>query len=406
MRLNIRKIKIGLIILGLTAVAGLVVGIVFGLPILANYNIKAVEAEERVIIMYKTEVDEKDIEELEAMGSQIKYVYDIIPGIAAVVSKQDIADLERDEDVAYVVADEVYSIMLRDSARQIGANRVWTAVPGATGVNTRVCITDTGIDATHPALPAPIVWRDFLAGRPGPYDDHGHGTHVAGIVASRDAVDRGISPGASLLIAKVCDAGGRCWASDIIAGIDWCVANTARIISISLGGGAYDKTCDLVPTTRAANSAVDRGVVVVAASGNNGWPEHISAPACGSNVIAVGAVNKLGGRTSFSNEGEILDLVAPGVNISSTRAGGGFIQMTGTSMATPHVAGTAALILQANSLLRPAEVRTILRDTAKDLEESGGFNTIFGHGRVDAWAAYQRTLFPIAPLTREADEKE
>lgn len=396
-----KGIKIGMGILISVMVVSLVLIISGFLPIpAASSNLG-----KKVIIIYKNEVTDQDVDELEQMGGQIKYVYDIIPGIAATIEEQALDDLEMDEDVDYIVPEQIFHVMLSDSTKIIGADQVWAK--GIDGTGTRVCMIDTGIDSSHPALLTPVAWKDFVNGKPNPYDDHGHGTHTSGIVASQNSTYKGVAPGSSLMVAKVCNSTGSCATSDIIAAIEWCskgpdgsygTGDEADVISMSLGGGAYKGKCDSEPTAQASNNAVDKGVVVVAASGNDGYLNAISAPACGSKVIAVGAVDKSDGRTTFSNEGSELDLVAPGVSIVSTQAGGGFVQMTGTSMSTPHVSATCALLLQTDSSLTPAQVRTKLRDTAKDLGNPG-FDTIYGYGRVDAYAAYQAVAAPPTSAT-------
>jgi PKD repeat protein len=169
------------------------------------------------------------------------------------------------------------------------------------------------------------------------------------------------------------------------------VNNGADVINMSLGGGAYTSSCDTQPLASASNQAVDNGVVVFAASGNGYYDNALSSPACGSKVIAVGAVTESDGRVSFSNEGRELDIVAPGVSITSTIRGGAWATYQGTSMATPHAAGVAALVLQTNPSFSPTQVRNILQSTAVDLG-TAGFDTIYGYGRVDAYAAYESAL--------------
>ena len=154
----------------------------------------------------------------------------------------------------------------------------------------------------------------------------------------------------------------------------------------------YTSTCDLNSNgtinleAQAVNNAVNQGVVVAAASGNNGVDNGIVSPACASKAIAVGAIDQLDHRTAFSNEGTNLAVVAPGVAITSLRSpsnGGGFIALSGTSMATPHVVGLTALLLEKNPNLTPQQVRTTIQNTALDLG-TPGFDTIYGNGRIRA----------------------
>ncbi len=365
----------------------LLVTIIIGISSAASPNKKT------VIVLYTDDVTDEDEYDLEKIGARIKYTHKIIPAITTYVDEEDIDDIELDEDVVAVFEDMVVHTFLANSVPQIRANQVHSA--GVTGSGVKVCIVDTGVDDTHPALNPLVAEHDFVNNDPDATDDHGHGTHVAGIVASTDATYKGVAYGSSLMAAKVLDATGSGFSSDVIAGIDWCVANGAKIISMSLGGGAFTSTCDSDPLAQASNNAVNNGVVVFAASGNNGFLNAIATPACGSKVIAVGAVDKNDGRTAFSNEGTKLDLVAPGVSIVSTVPTSscqlcsttGFRSLSGTSMATPHASGIASLLLQANSFLSPKEVRDFLRETTKDLGVVG-FDTIYGYGRVDAFAAW------------------
>jgi len=227
--------------------------------------------------------------------------------------------------------------------------------------------------------------KDFVNNDDDGTDDQGHGTHVAGIIGSKDAGNGGVAPGSMLMSGKVLDNTGSGFSSWVISGIDWCVLFDADVINLSLGATRFSSPCDSRPMAMAANNAVAQGVVVVASSGNDNSPNKVDDPACGSNVMAIGATDDNDNSVGFSNRGALLDVVAPGVGILSTQIGGGFTQKTGTSMAAPHVTGTAALILQAFPGLTPAEVRTIIRDNAVDLGNPG-FDTTFGYGRVDAFA--------------------
>ncbi|MCF2137373.1 MAG: S8 family serine peptidase [Candidatus Thorarchaeota archaeon] len=279
-----------------------------------------------------------------------------------------------------------------------GAEDAVDVVPGnvaGTGVN--VAILDTGIDYTHPDLDA--VYKggyDFVDDDSDPKDQNGHGTHCAGIVAAEDNGDGviGVAPKASIYAVRVLDAYGSGSTSDIIAGIDWAIDHNMDVISMSLGGGGFDSAFN-----DAINRAYDAGIVVVAASGNDG-KESISYPAAYDNAIAVGAIDSSHNLADFSNYGPEQEVVAPGVDIYSTMPtytvtlnywwyGGhskNYDTMSGTSMATPMVAGVVALILSANPDLTPAEVRDILHTTSIDLGSSG-WDKYFGYGEVNAKAA-------------------
>ncbi len=343
------------------------------------------DGKKRIIIVYKDDVSDDDINDLKQKDAKIKAKYKIIPAVSVSVSDKQLDKIKKNPKIKGIFDDYEVHALLSDSIPQIKADQVHAAGKGGSGV--RVCIVDTGVDDNHPNLNPLVAEIDYVNNDSNAHDDNGHGTHVAGIVASTHSTFGGVAPDASLMAAKVLDASGSGWTSDVISGIDWCVSNNADIISMSLGSGAYLGTCDTLAISIASNSAVDNGVAVFAASGNDGYINAISSPACASKVVAVGAVDKLDRRTPYSNESIELDIVAPGTSISSTYLNNQFATLTGTSMATPHVAGVAALILQTDPTLNPISLRNILENTSFDLGASG-YDTIFGHGRVDAFAAF------------------
>ncbi len=341
-------------------------------------------AQRNVIIVFKNAQAAQGIRALDASLGGIAYSYSIIPAIALSVNDTQLAAFLADPTVASVYDDVLVHASLDNSVPQIQANYVHQA--GIIGTGAKVCIVDTGVDQTQVSLPTPLNQYDFVNSDNIADDQNGHGTHVAGIVASHDSVYTGVAPGANIYVAKVLGASGSGSSSTVIAGIDWCVSQGAQIITMSLGEGNYTGHCDSDPVAMAGNNAFTQGIVVVAASGNEGNGDSLDAPACGSNVIAVGAVDKSDVIAPYSNKGSALTVVAPGSLITSTHLGGGFITMSGTSMATPHVAGVAALLLGATPSLTAAQVRTKITTTAKDLG-GPGFDTTFGYGRVDAYAA-------------------
>ncbi|MGB2809871.1 MAG: S8 family serine peptidase [Sedimentisphaerales bacterium] len=322
----------------------------------------------------------------------------------------------------------VYAL-LEDSAYQIYADYAWDNA--ITGQGVKVCVVDTGIDYTHPDLQNKVIAQfDFTTYTEDAMDDHGHGTHCAGIIASEGLQYRGVSHDVALMAAKVLDYSGAGYSSDVILGINWCVEQGADVISLSLGEGLYTGTCDFVDMAQAVNNAVDPcGVVVVCAAGNDGDPTAMVAPACASKAIAVGAVDKLDNIASYSDGGSELDIVAPGgdalggtsfpeiVSTFSTFVannpfyclyligedcydnffvvdGTRYIRAVGTSMAAPHAAGAAALLLEANSYLTPDQVKTVLEENADDLGSQGRDN-IYGWGRINIEKALDN--IPSAP---------
>jgi subtilisin family serine protease len=266
-----------------------------------------------------------------------------------------------------------------------GVDRIDAELATAKGVGSVVCIVDTGIDQDHPDLQANIVGgKNFVAKGitvdPNKWDDdNGHGTHVAGTVA---AVDNsigvvGVAPQASLLAAKVLNRQGSGYLSDVIAGIEYCVSSGADVISMSLGTSS-----DIQAMHDAVDAAYAAGALLVAAAGND-YGGAVSYPAAYDSVVAVSATDSTDALASFSNVGAKVELAAPGVDVLSTWKGGSYATLSGTSMATPHVSGVAALAIEANPLLSNVEVRALLQNTADDLGAVGRDN-YYGYGLVDA----------------------
>ena len=247
---------------------------------------------------------------------------------------------------------------------------------GYTGKGIIIGIVDTGVDAGHPDLKHLniIAWKDLINGRAEPYDDDGHGTHVTGIIAANGTL-RGGAPDASFIIVKAISKEGKGTDQNVADAIDFCVGQGADIISLSLGGKARFLNLGDA-TAQSAQNAVNRGVFVVAAAGNDGGKNddgQVASPADVDGVIAVGAVDKNLKIANFSSEGhndgyipgfpdpgdrqdpnKKPEVVAPGVDITSTFRGDKYAKASGTSQATPFVAAGLALVLEAH----PAYKRT------------------------------------------------
>ncbi|MCZ7361186.1 MAG: S8 family serine peptidase [Candidatus Methanoperedens sp.] len=349
-------------------------------------------------------------------ADRIKQLW-VVNAVAVKASPELIEKLSRQEDVAAIVPDQQLHILEYSQAgvqidtatgeiKHINTTRVWELGINGTGIN--VSVLDTGLDYNHPDIAERYIrGYDFVNNDTDPMDDYGHGTHVAGTAGGdgRSGTTTGVAPGVNLFAAKVCDSHGLCFVSDIVSGIQWSVENNASIISLSLGGPR-----DPI-ITAAVNNAVSSGVVVIAAAGNSGPSAGtISFPAGEKNVIAVGAVDNLDNIAAFSSrgplnvDGETLikpDISAPGVSITSLNyLTGGYINMSGTSMATPHVSGAAALILEAakrlGKTLSPGQIKNILETSSLDLGAAGKDST-YGTGRIDVFAAV-RSLDPDPPL--------
>lgn len=275
---------------------------------------------------------------------------------------------------------------------KIKADYVWDIQKG--GSNVVIAIIDTGVSLSHPDLAGKLVaGYDAVAHDGDPSDENGHGTHVAGIAAAitNNGVGvAGVSWNSRIMPVRVMDAAGNGWDSDIAEGIIWAADNGADVINLSLGGASSSPQTLQI----AVNYANARGVTVVAAAGNipNG---AITYPAACANVIGVAATDSNDNRASFSNYGYFVDVAAPGVSIRSTfwntdptqwPIGNAYADGSGTSMASPHVAGLAALLLSEYPSSTTAQIERAIEATAVDLGTPGRDN-YYGYGRIDAMAA-------------------
>ena len=343
----------------------------------------------RVFVKFKSE---PNINSINLAGGKVLHSYSLLENVVAVeVPANALNGLLLNPNVVSVEYDTEVQASGKPSPSQPveqlpwGVNRIGADLANGTGAGVTVCVIDTGINQNHPDLMANIVGgRNFVA--KGATidsnkwnDDNGHGTHVAGTIAALDNSIGviGVAPQASLLAAKVLNRQGSGYTSDVIAGIEYCVLNNAKVISMSLGSSS-----DVQALHDAVDAAYTSGVLLVAAAGND-YGGVVSYPAAYSSVIAVSATDSNNNLASFSNLGPEVELAAPGVSILSTWKDGGYNTISGTSMATPHVSGVAALAMEANPLLSNVEIRALLQNTADDLGAVGRDN-LFGFGLVDA----------------------
>jgi len=340
----------------------------------------------RVIIFFKNSTALKEIQSAqfkEAKESGIKianvniqpdYVFNYAPAILATVPADQLEELSKNPNIIVEKDGPKFHIALWKAVPFVGGTQIWPIQinrENITGTNYTICVIDTGINASHPALQGQVIAQyDFCADNSNcqtndteAEDVYGHGTHVAGIIASTDSYFRGIAPGVKLAIAKAFNADGSATDSSIAEAIEWCINNSETynisVISMSWGGGgpfnsSNTNDCLNVSSTITAllSNASAKNITLVAAAGNNGWTNGIMYPACLSNVISVGAVGRASDLpASFSNSGDLLDIWAPGVNITSTcKDGVNWTNESGTSMATPFVSGAVALLFQYNKL--------------------------------------------------------
>ena len=317
-------------------------------------------------------------------GGEIIYTYNIVPAVAAYLPPAGFDALQNNPNVAYVEHDGMAYAMAQTvpwGITRIGAPLVHA--DGNYGGAVKVAVIDTGIAPNHEDLNV-AGGATFVSGTSTWYDDHGHGTHVAGTVAALDNTVGviGVAPAAALYAVKVLDKNGSGYWSDIVAGIDWCRTNGMQVINMSLGGSSGTTTLQ-----QACDNANAAGIVVVAAAGNSGRSDgtgdNVGYPAKYESVIAVAATDSNDNRASWSSTGPAVELAAPGVSIYSTLMNGGYGNMSGTSMASPHVAGVAALVFKGNPGFTNDQVRYAMTSTAIDLGDPGR-DPWYGYGLVYA----------------------
>ncbi|MFF7211976.1 S8 family serine peptidase [Streptomyces sp. NPDC008238] len=312
--------------------------------------------------------------------------------------------------IAKVWLDGKVKATLSDTTAQIGAPEVWDG--GDTGQGVDVAVLDTGIDAAHPDFAGRIAATQSFVPDQDVTDRHGHGTHVASTVAGTGAAsggtEKGVAPGASLHIGKVLDNFGSGQDSWILAGMEWAARDQhAKVISMSLGGDPTDGTD---PLSEAVNRlSEETGALFVVAAGNSGpAPYSVSAPGAADAALTVGAVRGPGKGVNelaeFSSRGPRVgdnavkpELTGPGVDVLAARSQyapegeGAYQTMSGTSMATPHVAGAAALLAAKHPDWTGQQLKdALISTTASTIDRFSPFES--GSGRVDAAAAVKATL--------------
>lgn len=279
----------------------------------------------------------------------------------------------------------------------IGMERGWEISRGSNQVI--VAVVDTGVDLRHPDFRNQLVTGyNVLNGSNRPFDDNGHGTHVAGIIAARTNNQNGIAGmnwNSKLMAVKAIGADGSGTAFDIAEGIRWAVDHGARVINLSVGN--YTPSAAL---REACKYAYSKNVILVAASGNDNTDQP-SYPAAYPEVLSVAAVDHQKHRAEFSNFGPYVDVAAPGVDIASTYIYSDYAALSGTSMACPHVVGLAALLVSKAPNLNNKDVMNIIQSTATDLGPPGK-DSYFGYGLINARAALEKA----AQMVKNSEKKQ
>ncbi|MDX6253300.1 MAG: hypothetical protein QOF10_6660 [Kribbellaceae bacterium] len=310
--------------------------------------------------------------------------------------------------IAKVWLDGKVHPVLDRSVPQIGAPAAWQA--GYEGAGVDVAVLDTGVDATHPDLAGKVKQAVDFSGSPtGTVDHFGHGTHVAATIAGTGAgaggTRKGVAPKADLLIGKVLGDDGMGYESSIIAGMEWAVAQGAKVVNMSLGGSATDGTD---PLSQAVNDITARsGTLFVVSAGNEGMDQSIGTPGAAASALTVGAVDRNDALAGFSSRGPRLgddglkpEITAPGVDIVAARAAGTamgqpldalYTAASGTSMAAPHVAGAAVLLAQAHPDWKADRLKDALVSTAKTATDLSVYAQ--GAGRVDVARAVAQKVY-------------
>jgi len=350
----------------------------------------------KVIVGFKGDVDGSVVSK---HGAEAGREIAGIRAMTAVVPAARLAKLRADPAVAWIEEDGYMSISKPGNGkgpgggggdttpppqqRPWGINRVGGGLGTNTGSGIKVAVIDTGLDLDHEDLAANIQGGvDFTGSRKGAEDEHGHGSHVGGTIAGVDN-DRGVigvAPQAQLYAVRVLDRRGWGSWSDVADGIVWAGDHGIQIANMSLGGG-HSTTVQ-----SACTYAEGKGVLLIAAAGNEGdgnlATTETSYPAAYTTVVAVGATSSNDGLASFSNTGSYLEVSAPGVSVYSTYKNNGYTTMSGTSMASPHAAGVAALIWAEFGSTDNDAVRAELASRVDDRGPAGKDNG-YGEGIVD-----------------------
>ena len=319
------------------------------------------------------------------------------------------------DGAARVDLDGRVEVALEDSVPQIHAPEAWAA--GYDGAGTTVAVLDTGYDPTHPDLQGRVVASANFTSDAAVTDGNGHGTHVASTVGGTGAASgglrKGVAPKTGLMVGKVLSDGG--WGEDswVLAGMVWAVNEGADVVSMSLGGDTDDGTSPLALAINELSASSDSLFVVAAGNNGGNGPSTVTAPGSADAALTVGAVDVNDVMAGFSSRGPRFrngalkpEVVAPGVDVTAARAAGtelgpivdeAYTTISGTSMATPHVAGLAAMIKQQHPGWDGEQIKSVIANSTVSVADATGFDA--GTGRVDAMDAISQDVLAPASLS-------
>jgi len=350
---------------------------------------------EDVIVIYKNEEGKNKVME-ESVA--VDHEFETVNAVSASLTKKDIQDLEKDPDIARIEPNITFTVAGGENVKvlnrsafstanvktqwnadMINATKAWE--DGYTGKGVKIAVIDSGV-INHPELniAGGVSTVDYTTSW---IDDNGHGSHVAGIIGAKQGYASvngsdvvGVAPNVELYAVKAMDKNGDGTLQDILEAIDWAIQNDMDIINLSLGTTEHSPLLEEM-----VNRAYNEGIIVVGASGNDGYGTPVNYPAKYDSVIAVSSINRGMNVSIYSSTGKEIEFSAPGEDIVSTYLNNQYAMMSGTSQATPHVSGMFALLKEVYPTKSNKELRKIMQGFVEDLGATGR-DSDFGYGYV------------------------